>query len=69
MTGVREGAMNFGVKIIKRRSVDNPQSQPPGRNEKTDRQREREIVGTVKGWVAEWERAKSSRLTEALRLL
>ena len=61
--------MNSGVKIIKRGSVDGAQSLPPGRDEKTERQREREIVGTVKGWVAEWERAKSARLTEALRLL
>lgn len=61
--------MNSGVKIIKRGSVDNPQSPPPGREAKTDRQREREVVGTIKGWVAEWERAKSARLTESLRLL
>ena len=61
--------MNSGVKIIKRGSVDGPQSLPPGRDEKTDRQREREMAGTVKGWVAEWERVKSARLTEARRLL
>ena len=58
--------MNSGVRIIKRGSVDGPQSLPPGRDEKTDRQREREIVGRVKGWVAEWERAKSARLAEGL---
>ena len=61
--------MNSGVRVIKRGNSDGPQSLPTGRDEKTDRQREREIAGTVKGWVAEWERAKSARLTEALRLL
>jgi hypothetical protein len=66
---VREGAMNSGVRIIKRGSVDGPQSLPPGRDEKTDQQREREIAGMVKGWIAEWERAKSARLTECLRQL
>ena len=60
--------MNSGVKIIKRGSVDGARSLPPGRDEKTDRQREREMAGTVKGWVAEWERAKSARPTEFPRL-
>ena len=58
--------MNSGVRIIKRGSGEGPQSQPHRRDEKTDRQREREIVGTVKGWVAEWERVKSARLAECL---
>ena len=59
--------MNSGIRIIKRGSVEGPQSPPPDRDDKTDRQREREIVGTVKGWIAEWERAKSARLTACLR--
>ena len=60
--------MNFGVRIIKRGSGEGPKSLPPGRDEKTDQQREREIASTVKDWVAEWERAKSARRTEYLRL-
>ena len=61
--------MNSGVRVIKRGSSAVPQSQPPGREVKTERQSEREIAGTVKKWVAEWERAKSARLTECLRPL
>jgi len=61
--------MNSGVRIVKRGSVVRPQSLPQGRDEKTARQSEREIAGTVKGWVAEWEKAKSARQTAALRLL
>ena len=61
--------MKFGVRIIKRGSGDSVQSLPPNQHEKTDRQRERDIADTVKGWVAEWERAKSARRTESLRLL
>lgn len=45
--------MNAGVRIIKRGRAGGPPSPPPGRGEKTGPQREREIAGTVKGWVAE----------------
>ncbi|MBV8857558.1 MAG: hypothetical protein JOZ02_11555 [Acidobacteria bacterium] len=61
--------MNSGVRIIKRESANGPQSLPTGRDEKTDRQKNREIAGTVKVWVAEWEREKSARLTACLSLL
>ena len=60
--------MKSGVRVIKRGREDGPRGLPPGRDEKTDQQREREIAGTVKGWVAEWESAKSARRTEFLRL-
>ena len=60
--------MKSGVRVIKRGREDSPRGLPPGRVEKTDQQREREIAGTVKGWVAEWESAKSARRTEFLRL-
>ena len=45
--------MNTGVRIIKRGRADNSQSLPIGRGEKTGPQREREIAGTVKSWIAE----------------
>ena len=61
--------MNSGVRIIKRSSVEGPRSLPPVQDERTERQREREIAGTVKTWVSEWKRAKTARLTECLRPL
>ncbi len=61
--------MKSGVRVIKRGREEGPRlGLPPVREEKTDREREREIAGTVKGWVAEWESAKSARRTEFLRL-
>jgi hypothetical protein len=45
--------MNAGVRIIKGGRVGNPQSLPVGRGEQTGPQREREIVDTVRGWIAE----------------
>ena len=60
--------MKSGVKVIKRGTEEGLRGLPPVREEKTDREREREIAGTVKEWVAEWESAKSARRTEFLRL-
>jgi hypothetical protein len=45
--------MNTGVRIIKRGRAQCLQSLPASRGEKTGPQREREIAGTVKGWIAE----------------
>jgi hypothetical protein len=45
--------MNAGVRIIKGGRAGGPQSLPVGRGEQTGPQREREIAGTVKGWIAE----------------
>jgi hypothetical protein len=45
--------MNTGVRIIKRGRAGGSQSPPAVRGEKTGPQREREIAGTVKGWIAE----------------
>jgi len=45
--------MNTGVRIIKRGRAGGLQSLPVGRGEKTKPQREREIAGTVKSWIAE----------------
>ena len=50
--------MSSGVRIIKRGSVDGHKSLTLGRDEKTARQSEREIAGTVKGWIAEWEQRR-----------
>jgi hypothetical protein len=45
--------MNTGVRIIKRGSARGLQSMPPGQDEKTGRQSERQIAGTLKSWIAE----------------
>ena len=46
--------MNSGIKIIKRNHTDGLQNSPLPQEEKTERQSEREIAGTVKNWIAEW---------------
>jgi len=46
--------MNSGIKIIKRSRTDGLQNSPLRQDEKTGQQREREIAGTVKNWIAEW---------------
>ena len=46
--------MNTAVRIVKRGRIDDPQ-RVKGGEEKTSRQSTREIVSTVKGWVAELE--------------
>jgi hypothetical protein len=45
--------MNTGVRIIKGGRTGGSQSRPACRGEKTGPQREREIAGTVKSWIAE----------------
>lgn len=45
--------MNSGIKIIKRIRTDGLQNSPLRQVEKTARQSEREIAGTVKNWIAE----------------
>lgn len=51
--------MNSGVRIIKRGRDIGQKSLQRGRDEKTERQSEREIVSTVKSWIAERERRRS----------
>ena len=46
--------MNSGIKIIKRGRIDELQNAPLRQDEKTGRQSEREIAGTVKNWIGEW---------------
>ena len=45
--------MKSGIKIIKRIRTDEVQNAPLRQDEKTGRQSEREIAGTVKNWIAE----------------
>ena len=46
--------MKSGIKIIKRIRSDELQNAPLRQDEKTGRQSDREIAGTVKNWIAEW---------------
>ena len=60
--------MNATVRIIKRNR--GLQSSPLGQNEKTGRQSEREIAGTVKNWIVELaHRRRADELTARTRFL
>jgi hypothetical protein len=60
--------MNSVVKIIKRDRGS--QSSPLGQAEKTGRQSEREIAGTVKNWIVELaQRRRADELTARTRFL
>jgi hypothetical protein len=61
--------MKSGVRVIKRGREDGTRNLPPEREEKTVRQSEREIVGTVKGWIAEWEQQRRLDTQSALALI
>jgi hypothetical protein len=50
--------MNSGVRIVKQRRNEGRNSLPIVQDEKTHRQRDREIVNTVKSWIAEQEQRK-----------
>jgi len=60
--------MNSGVRVLKRGRNNRSKTLPVDRSEKTDRQSDREIVNTVKSWIAELDLRRLSRRTEALRL-
>ena len=45
--------MNTRVRVIKRGGARESQSVPPGQDEKTGRESEREIACAVKSWIAE----------------
>jgi hypothetical protein len=47
--------MQSRIRIIKRSEGATTNSPPADQSERTDRQRERDTVNTVKSWVAEWE--------------
>jgi hypothetical protein len=61
--------MEGRIRIIKRGAphVINPISANP--IAKSDRQRERETVNTVKGWIADWEARKRSLQEAAATIL
>jgi hypothetical protein len=55
--------MESRIRIIKRSEGATTNSPPADQSERTDRQRERDTVNTVKSWVAEWE--ARNRLVQA----
>jgi len=62
--------MTSGVRVLKRGRSDSLKSLPVAVSEKTDdRQGNREIVSTVKSWIAELALRRISQRTEAVRLL
>jgi hypothetical protein len=69
-SGKREDVMTSGVRVLKRGRSDGSKSLPvDASGKKGDRQSSREIVSTVKSWIAELDLRRLSRRTEALRLL
>ena len=61
--------MNSKVRIIKRDRADGLQIPPLRQAEKTVRQSEREIVGTVKNWIAELAQRRRADEHRAAQLL
>jgi len=61
--------MTSRVRVLKQGRNDGARALPINRSEKTDRQNNREIVNTVKTWIAELDLRRLSRRREALRLL
>jgi len=62
--------MTSGVRILKRGSDGSTKGLAIDRSDKkNDQQRNREIVSTVKSWIAELDLRRISRRREALRLL
>jgi hypothetical protein len=61
--------MKSGVRVIKRGREDELRGLPPVVDEKSARQSERAMVGTVKGWVAEWEQRRRLDTQSALTLV
>ena len=60
--------MTSGVRVLKRGRNDRSKTLPVDRSEKTDRQSDREIVRTIRSWIAELDLQRLSQRTEALRL-
>ena len=50
--------MNSGVRLVKQGRNDSASSLPIGKDKKTHLQSDREIVSTVKSWIAELEQQK-----------
>ena len=56
--GVKE--MQAGIRVIKRGAQSDRSEAPTDHVAKSDRERERETVDTVKAWVADWETRRRS---------
>ena len=61
--------MQEGIRIIKRSSQDCVNGVSANPIIKSDREREREAVNTVKAWVADWEQRKRSLHDAAILVL
>ena len=61
--------MSSGGRVVKNGRSNGLKNLPIDRREKTDGQSNREIVSTVKSWIAELELRRQSLRTEAIRLL
>jgi len=58
--------MNSGVRIVKQRPKGSLKSLPEVQVEKTERERDREVVARVKSWIAELQLRRLSRAAVAL---
>ena len=61
--------MQARIKIIKRTANNGMTGVPSNPIAKSDRQRDRETVNTVKAWVADWEQRKRSLQDAAILVL
>ena len=61
--------MQARVRIIKREAQNGVNAVSKNEIAKSDREREREAVNTVKGWVADWNERKLSMQKAALLML
>ena len=52
--------MQTRIKVIKRGTATGPNHDSTNPATKSDRERERETVDTVKGWIADWHERKRS---------
>ena len=60
--------MNSVVRIVKKGRNEGLRSLPIGQDEKTHRQSNREIISTVKSWIAESEQRRRASEQECRRL-
>ena len=58
--------MSSGVRVLKQGRNDSLKNLPIDQGEKTERQSDREIVSTVKSWIADLELRRRLRSTERL---
>ncbi len=65
----RSRTMQARIKIIKRATHNGMNAVPSNPIAKSDRERERETVNTVKAWVADWEERKRSLRNAAEAIL